>query len=88
MSYPAVATPRVALNMNHRNIFQTVAAFALLMSLTARAGDWPQFRGPFGNGVAQENTAPLHWGPAKNVRWKAKLPGSGNSSPIVSHGRV
>lgn len=55
---------------------------------TAGAGDWPAFRGPDGNGVAQEDKAPLHWGPAKNVRWKAPLPGPGNSSPIVSHGHV
>jgi len=73
--------------MNRRKFLQT-AALALLLSLTARAEDWPQFRGPLGNGVAQEDKAPLHWGPGKNVRWKAKLPGPGNSSPIVSRGRV
>ena len=79
---------RLALNMNRRIFFQTAAALALLLSLTVRAGDWPQFRGPLGNGVAQEYKAPLHWGPTNNVRWKATLPGPGNSSPIVSHGRV
>jgi outer membrane protein assembly factor BamB len=63
-------------------------ALALLLSLRAMAGDWPQFRGPFGNGVAQENKAPLHWGPGTNVLWQVTLPGPGNSSPIVSHGRV
>jgi len=52
------------------------------------AGDWPAFRGPDGNGIANEDKAPLHWGPGKNIRWKAPLPGPGNSSPIVSHGRV
>ena len=79
---------RLALNMNRRIFCQTAAALALLLSLTVRAGDWPQFRGPLGNGVAQEYKAPLHWGPTNNVRWKATLPGPGNSSPIVSHGRV
>src|SRR6267142_2413739 len=79
---------RLALNVNRRIFFQTAAALALLLSLTVRAGDWPQFRGPGGNGVAQEDKAPLHWGPTNNVRWKATLPGPGNSSPIVSHGRV
>src|SRR2546427_2741447 len=79
---------RLALNMNRRVFFQTAAALALLFSLTVRAGDWPQFRGPLGNGVAEEDKAPLHWGPTNNVRWKATLPGPGNSSPIVSHGRV
>ena len=74
--------------MNRRIFFQTTVALALLLSLTARAGDWPQFRGPLGDGVAQEDKAPLHWGPTNNVRWKATLPGPGNSSPIVSHGRV
>jgi outer membrane protein assembly factor BamB len=52
------------------------------------AGDWPAFRGPNGNGVTGEDNAPLHWGPGKNLRWKAALPGPGNSSPIVSRGRV
>ena len=37
---------------------------------------------------AHEDKAPLHWGPGKNVRWQATLPGPGNSSPIVSRGRV
>jgi len=52
------------------------------------AGDWPAFRGPEGNGVARGDKAPLHWGPGKNVRWKVALPGPGNSSPIVSSGRI
>ena len=63
-------------------------ALALLLSLRTMAGDWPQFRGPLGNGVASADRAPLHWGPGTNVLWKAMLPGAGNSSPIVSHGRV
>ena len=58
------------------------------MAVSASADDWPAFRGPDGNGVSQENKAPLHWGPEKNVLWKAPLPGPGNSSPIVSRGRV
>lgn len=56
----------------------------------ASGADWPAFRGPTGDGVAPDGeTAPLHWGVgAKNVRWKAPLPGPANSSPIVSRGRV
>jgi outer membrane protein assembly factor BamB len=65
-----------------------LTAFVLLLPLAVRAGDWPAFRGPLGNGVAQEDNAPLHWGPGKNVLWKATLPALGNSSPIVSHGCV
>ena len=73
--------------MNRRRLFR-IAALAGLLPLALPAEDWPQFRGPYGNGVAQEDEAPLHWGPAQNVRWKAALPGPGNSSPIASHGRV
>src|SRR5437870_4484584 len=66
------------------------AAVGLISVLAgvAMAGDWPAFRGPDGNGIAQKDKAPLRWGPEKNVRWKASLPGPGNSSPIVSRGRV
>ena len=60
----------------------------LFLPLAVQASDWPQFRGPLGNGVSPEDKAPLHWGPGKNVRWKATLPGPGNSSPIVSRGRL
>ena len=66
-------------------------ALALLIWVatgTAMAGDWPAFRGPDGNGIAQEDKAPLRWGPGQNVHWKASLPGPGNSSPIVSRGQV
>src|SRR5215204_3498910 len=63
----------------------------LLLGPIAMAADWPAFRGPRGDGVSQEDKAPLHWGGAdkgKNVRWKIALPSAGNSSPIVSRGRV
>lgn len=60
----------------------------VLLVSSAVAGDWPAFRGPAGNGVANDDKAPLHWDPGNNVRWKASLPGPGNSSPIVSRGRV
>lgn len=60
----------------------------LAMAAAAMAGDWPAFRGPAGNGVSSEDKAPLHWGPEKNIRWKVALPAPGNSSPIVSRGRV
>jgi len=59
-----------------------------MATASASSGDWPAFRGPLGNGVANEDQVPLRWGLDKNVRWKAALPGPGNSSPIVSNGRV
>lgn len=55
---------------------------------SAIAADWPAFRGADGSGVASEDRAPLHWSREENLRWQVTLPGPGNSSPIVSCGRV
>lgn len=45
-------------------------------------GEWPQYRGPRGDGVAGAD-APLRWSDTENIKWKIQLPGKGNSSPIV-----
>ncbi len=60
----------------------------LLPLLTSRAEDWPQFRGPTGQGLAGAAKLPVEWGPAKNVAWKQAIPGSGWSSPVVAGGKV
>ena len=52
------------------------------------AADWPAFRGPNGDGCSSEKNVPLHWGPEQNIKWKSPLPDKGNSSPIVSKGKV
>jgi len=44
---------------------------------------WPQFRGPNGSGVADDQKPPTEIGPDKNVKWKVPVP-SGLSSPIVA----
>ncbi|MEP7270258.1 MAG: PQQ-binding-like beta-propeller repeat protein [Acidobacteriota bacterium] len=50
----------------------------------ARGGsNWPQWRGPDGQGVSVEKNLPFEWSDSKNVLWKTALPGRGFSSPIV-----
>ena len=56
--------------------------------LTAQAEDWPQFRGPTGQGHSTERGLPLEWSETRNVAWKSALTGTGWSSPSVSAGRV
>src|SRR5262249_51238707 len=61
-----------------------------LLPLPARessAANWPQWRGPSGQGYTEANV-PLRWGEKENVLWKSKLPGSGNSTPIVWGDRI
>src|SRR4026208_1953167 len=43
---------------------------------------WPQWRGPFFNGMARGD-APTVWSDTKNVKWKAQIPRRGFSTPVV-----
>ncbi len=64
-------------------------SFSLFWSISpSLAEDWPAFRGPRGNGTSLEKDVPLKWSKQENITWKVALPAPGNSSPIVSNGRV
>jgi outer membrane protein assembly factor BamB len=60
----------------------------LLASVPALAENWPQFRGPDGQGRSAETDLPLKWSATDNIAWRAELPGEGWSSPIVWGDRV
>ena len=53
----------------------------------ARQNGWPNWRGPFHNGMAASD-APSHWSDAENIKWKVAIPGKGHSSPVVWGGRI
>jgi outer membrane protein assembly factor BamB len=72
--------------MNYR--LSSSLAFTLLIFSFSRADNWPEFRGPTGQGLAADGRAPTHWGTSKNVAWKQPIPGHGWSSPIVYEGKV
>lgn len=62
----------------------------LLISASSllRAENWPQFRGPTGQGISSEKNLPTKWSAAENVAWKTLIPGESWSSPIVWENRV
>ncbi|MEQ1903215.1 MAG: PQQ-binding-like beta-propeller repeat protein [Pirellulaceae bacterium] len=67
-----------------------ICAAVLLIACPAQSqekdggGNWPNWRGPAGDGVAAENAnPPLEWSDTKNVKWKIEVPGKGISTPIV-----
>ncbi len=60
----------------------------LFIFLLFMVQDWPQFRGPTGQGVSEERGLPLTWSENKNVRWKVAIPGRGWSSPVVQGDRI
>jgi outer membrane protein assembly factor BamB len=62
-------------------------AFAILITVLsaglALADNWPQWRGPFLNGISSEKNLPTHWGTEENVAWKIALPTWSGSTPII-----
>jgi outer membrane protein assembly factor BamB len=54
----------------------------------ARITDWPRWRGPNADGVAEGGNLPVRWTRTENVLWSVKLPGWGTSSPVVHGDRV
>jgi outer membrane protein assembly factor BamB len=65
-----------------------VLLFASCAALPAAASDWPQFRGPGGQGHSDERGLPVDWSETRNVVWKTRVPGLGWSSPVVAGGLV
>jgi outer membrane protein assembly factor BamB len=76
---------------NHSRLQALAAWLVAVATLTAvrpgRADDWLRFRGPNGSGISDAHL-PTTWSETENLRWKAKLPGFGSSSPIVVGSRV
>jgi len=74
-------------------LFSTVVCLAAVFAfgsheVEARGGNWPQWRGPEGQGVSAETGLPSEWSATKNVKWKTPIAGRGHSSPIVWGKRI
>lgn len=63
-----------------------ITSFSVMTS--AHAADWPEFRGPTGQGATSVRDLPVTWSESENVAWKVEVPGLGWSSPAVVGGRV
>ncbi len=64
------------------------ASGGLRPPLAGAADNWPEFRGPHGDGRADAKGVPTKWSEAENVRWKTAIHGKGWSSPVVWGDRV
>jgi outer membrane protein assembly factor BamB len=61
-----------------------IATISWLGPALAIAADWPQFRGPRGDGTATAQNLPTRWGGGfGEPTWQAEIPGRGWSSPVV-----
>ncbi len=71
--------------MRPRSLF---AALLLTACPLLRGEDWPEFRGPTGQGTSTAIGLPTEWSATKNVAWKVPVPGAGWSSPAISGGQI
>ena len=74
--------------MRHRPIAACAFAIIVILCTIGRAENWPQWRGPRGDGTSAETAIPIRWSATENVRWKTRIPGKGHSSPIVWGDRI
>src|SRR5215471_17354816 len=67
-------------------------AVVLASGLSAARADWPEFRGPSGDGHGSKGDSPigfpLRWSETNNIRWKTAIPDKGWSTPVVMGGQV
>jgi len=56
---------------------------ALSVNLSAAGDNWPEFRGPTGDGHSDAAKVPLAWSETENVVWKTPIHDLGWSSPVV-----
>lgn len=71
-----------------KSLLVFVIAFLPLGGFPAAAENWPQWRGPRGDGTSRETNLPVQWSATSNVAWRVEVPGAGHASPIVWGDRV
>lgn len=73
-------------------VFRAARIARLMLScagvLGVQAHDWPEFRGPTGQGLSPAKQVPIHWSGTSNVVWKTALPVAGWSSPVLVQQRL
>jgi outer membrane protein assembly factor BamB len=65
-----------------------VFVWAVLALAPSRGDNWPQWRGPQGQGISRETGLPQEWSDTTGVLWKTPIPGRGHSSPVVWGDRI
>jgi outer membrane protein assembly factor BamB len=77
-----------------RKIFLAALLASVVSSTEMARGDWPEFRGPWGDGYVSAPGdkkpigLPLHWSETENVKWKAAIPNRGWSTPVIMGNQV
>ena len=76
-------TQRFVPRLNFSRLCAAAIVTSLLFAEPSTADNWPNWRGPYGNGVAADANFPTEWGANKNLAWQVELPGVGGSTPAI-----
>src|SRR6185312_15265158 len=69
-----------------KTVMRAITRFLAVVVCTSflRAGDnWPQYRGPNGDGHSDSKGLPLTWSETENVKWKTPVHGKAWSCPVI-----
>jgi outer membrane protein assembly factor BamB len=66
----------------------TTLAIALIFGTSPALADWPAFLGGSARSQAAAFNPPIEWSASNGIAWQSKLPGHGQSSPVVKRDRV
>ncbi len=58
-------------------------SFLILSVSSVSAAEWPQWRGPAGQGHSTAKDLPLTWSETENIVWRTAIPGRAWSSPVI-----
>ena len=62
--------------------------FLIMTDSASSSVNWPDFRGPTGDGHSTATHLPLAWSETQHIAWKAAIPGRGWSSPVICADQV
>ena len=70
------------------NRFLLLLPVLIFLNSRTDAADWPQFRGPGGQGHSDAKNLPLTWSETENIAWKVPIAGLGWSSPSIQGNQI
>ena len=71
-----------------RYISATLMLTVLVLGVVEAQENWPQWRGPQGNGVSQATGLPTTWSATDNIVWKTSLPSWSGGTPVIWGERI
>ncbi|NMC41724.1 MAG: PQQ-binding-like beta-propeller repeat protein, partial [Bacteroidales bacterium] len=70
-----------------KNVLNTLSLLVFFAG-ALQAQNWPQWRGPDANGIAEPGNYPVKFSSTEGLLWKTELPGKGGSTPVVWNDRI